>query len=388
MTSLVAAVHCGTSDPRFDRSADAGAGICDATCSCPAERPDNGIQCPRGSACIYDDTLCECDPSHGWVCHRACPPQPPAIGNTCSISLDCDYGDSACHCDGATWSCSGGTCATSWPMPNASLLLELYGGAPSGQTMLPNPPSYDVSPSAVVDRLTTLVWQREIDKGARDWTAAAAYCRDLGLLGFTDWRLPTRLELLSITDFTRAAPAIDPGAFPETPIGFYWTSSPRPGSDLAWSVDFESGTMYSGETSFAIFARCVRSDAALRADAGHACYIIDAATVYDVQTHLTWQRRYDPTSYTFPDGQAHCASLDLGGGGWRVPTIKELQTVVDDRRVDPAIDLSVFPSTAGQVFWSSSVALAPESFGWYVDFFSGYTFAYEQSNANHVRCVR
>jgi hypothetical protein len=54
----------------------------------------------------------------------------------------------------------------------------------------------------------------------------------IGMCGKTDWRLPTRMELLNIVDNGRPAPAIDPTFFPNTGFAeraygesLYWTST-------------------------------------------------------------------------------------------------------------------------------------------------------------------
>jgi hypothetical protein len=117
----------------------------------------------------------------------------------------------------------------------------------------------------------------------------------------------------------------------------------------------------------------------------------DNGTVYDSKSKLTWQQTVSPTTYTWAEAKTYCAGVgaSLGGTGWRVPTIKELLSIVDVSQRLPAIDQSVFPSTPPESFWSSSPLAGSSGFAWYVLFTGGYAvgnggtlFSY------YVRCVR
>lgn len=69
------------------------------------------------------------------------------------------------------------------------------------------------------------------------------------LCGLTNWRLPTKEELLGIVDRTVASGAtVDANWFPNTQTYDYWTSSPQ-NSDYAWGVNFIYGIESSGARS-------------------------------------------------------------------------------------------------------------------------------------------
>jgi hypothetical protein len=111
--------------------------------------------------------------------------------------------------------------------------------------------------------------------------------------------------------------------------------------------------------------------------------------VYDTKTKLTWQQTVTPTTYAFSDATNYCASLgaSLSGAGWRIPTIKELQTIVDYSQTSgPWIDRTAFPSTPVHYFWSST-AESGTTTHWVLDFSVGNITLPGMSTSNNVRCV-
>ncbi|CAK0750035.1 exported hypothetical protein [Gammaproteobacteria bacterium] len=46
-----------------------------------------------------------------------------------------------------------------------------------------------------------------------------------GLCGYHDWRMPTRMELLSIVNYAAVNPSIDLDYFPDTPASGFWSAS-------------------------------------------------------------------------------------------------------------------------------------------------------------------
>jgi hypothetical protein len=136
-------------------------------------------------------------------------------------------------------------------------------------------------------------------------------------------------------------------------------------------------------------AACMLSSHA-RSDAPADQYEMTADTVTDRKTGLTWQRMVDTTAkYDLEAAKGYCEQLTLSGGGWRVPALKELLTLVDPTRVKPAIDPTAFPSTPSDLFVTASERVGGFRAGqWRVDFGSGGPASGVATLPSWVRCVR
>ena len=120
---------------------------------------------------------------------------------------------------------------------------------------------FETRDDIVLDRRTGLMWsRRNIAKERKCWADAKKASEECRLDGYSDWRLPTIRELLSIVDYERHKPAIDTTVF-ECESDWYWSSTPyapSPGG-YAWLVYFYDG--YAGwnpQDSYG-FVRAVRA---------------------------------------------------------------------------------------------------------------------------------
>lgn len=88
---------------------------------------------------------------------------------------------------------------------------------------------------------------------------AESYCGSRGATIGGKWRLPTRIELVSLIDFTRA-PAIDP-LFLQAAQRFWTASAYRPYNPKLglqyWTVDFASGVVRPSTATLPCYALCV-----------------------------------------------------------------------------------------------------------------------------------
>jgi hypothetical protein len=245
-------------------------------------------------------------------------------------------------------------------------------------------PAYDPSLDGltVTDLNTGLMWQRADDRVSRDWDHAVACCEDLNLGGYSDWRLPSLMDLVSVVDHGRYAPAIDP----------LFSSQ----SDMYWSnpiacVDFYYGYNNNLTGDHYFYVRCVRDGEAPRA----ALVDNGDGTVTDGSTGLGWQQADDSQTYTWQEALSYCENLDFAEqSDWRLPNIRELRSIVVLSSTNPAID-PVFGVNAldnWYWYWSGTTCTYAASDAWSVDFSYGCAKHYgtksDMIRKNHVRCVR
>jgi hypothetical protein len=309
------------------------------------------------------------------------------FGLPCTTNQDCPS-DAIC-CDGSDPSCD-----------NTRL--------PSGDSR--NPGEFVVSADSlsVTDAITGLVWQRD-SLGARagcsndlncSGTEAQAYCASLVLGGISGWHSPRWMELLTLLNITPEMLSIDQQAFPNG-SQILWTSSVfagGPGIDLY--IDFSEATTSYCSNDSPSSVRCVR---------GARCYptvrfaVLDGGLVRDTLTELVWQQQGSSTMMTWADAQSYCSSLVSGGSGFRLPTLRELNSLVDlTLTSEPAIDNTAFPNAGPRAYWTSSPYNGRYPVGSstnvrYGDFAFRYSNSCESSGSQNwtevtdkllVRCVR
>jgi len=121
-----------------------------------------------------------------------------------------------------------------------------------------------------------------------------------------------------------------------------------------------------------------------RANAPAGRYTIVGDTALDNKTHLTWQRTVSAATYTWSGAKQLCVTA-----GWRLPTRLELQSIVDIRQYNPAIDREAFPNTPSENFWSASSDASYSGYAWSVEFYNGASGGGPVAGYSYrVRCVR
>lgn len=236
-----------------------------------------------------------------------------------------------------------------------------------------NPPSYtDNGDGTITDKVTGLMWQK-VDNGESTWENAVARVGSVPTGGYTDWRLPTPTELFSILNFNNGNPAaLNTTFFPSNPAGAaeYWWSSDIYGADATkiWCVNSGAGmgpkpkaeTVSAGGT-LRYHARYVRG---AKPTNGHNYQNNLDGTVTDLDAGLMWTQ-VPASARNWNAALSYAEGLTLEGySDWRLPNIKELQSLVDFTLATATtangalapVNRVLFPSatTPATAYWSST----------------------------------
>lgn len=126
----------------------------------------------------------------------------------------------------------------------------------------------------------------------------------------------------------------------------------------------------------------------------------NGSVVRHLATNLEWKRCAVGRTW---DG-AQCTGSSLGltwpealqfaeaaGDGWRLPNVKELNSILEDCRTGPRINIVVFPGTPFSFHWTSSpdvIGVPENDLVWIISFDNGGVVRQANSASNRARLVR
>jgi hypothetical protein len=135
-------------------------------------------------------------------------------------------------------------------------------------------------------------------------------------------------------------------------------------------TDHKNGTVTDNETKL-MWRKCVQGYS------GDQCSIGSGSTGNGIK--LDWKEALD-----------YAGSQDFAGyTDWRLPNVKELESLVIQNCYEPAINEALFPNTleSGLYFWTSSPQVE-RGYAWYVNFSKGHTAPYNRGFFRRMRFVR
>lgn len=261
------------------------------------------------------------------------------------------------------------------------------------------PPSFtDNGDGTVTDENTGLMWQAT-DGGEMTWSNALTYAVDSELAGHNDWRLPNSHELFSILDHGTNNPAMDTSYFPlASPAAQYWWASENRAddSDRSWAANVGGGigphphneTLSAGGDK-RFHARLVRGASDPVDAAPHTLIDQGDGTILDQNTGLIWQKIETANPTIWEAALSYAETLELAGhDDWRLPNIKELQSINDESRVNPSLDTAIFPNAQAERYWTSTSQNNQSHRAWFVDFRYGIVSQEDKTSPLNLLVVR
>ena len=114
-----------------------------------------------------------------------------------------------------------------------------------------------------------------------------------------------------------------------------------------------------------------------------------ASSKLDDKTGLIWQDNQNmQQEFSYEKAKTYCENLKVDGyTDWRLPTLKELATILDLRIDRPALKPG-FNIRLSERFWTATPNAAKPKEAWVISFSYGEIESYPVRREYNVRCVR
>ena len=239
---------------------------------------------------------------------------------------------------------------------------------------------FEVLDRVVKDRFTGAIWSGDANPAQfpLTWHEAQKYVaamRARRVNGYGDWRLPSRALLFSLISHQHVNPALAPGhPFENVFPGYYWTADGcRRLADQAWYLHLGGGRIHRGmkQGSYMVWPVCPSdAETADPARSGRQRFSVDDGCVRDARTGLTWFQDANPAGrrLTWQEALAAVAALNHrraeGYNDWRLPNIRELESLVDLASHSPALGGDHPFVHIRDGYWSSTTSVYESRYAW------------------------
>jgi hypothetical protein len=251
------------------------------------------------------------------------------------------------------------------------------------------------SNGTVTDTVTGLMWQ-QTDGGEMTFESAVTYTENLVLGGYDDWRLPTSLEAYTIMNHQNNNPAVDINYFTKTGAEYWWTADKQKNdANKIWVTNagggignhLKSETISAGGSK-SYHARAVRNTYP-KVQIAERFLKFNNDVVIDQLTNLMWHVKPSATALDWESALTNAESASVGGyTDWRLPNIKELQSLQDINLLQPCVNTTVFPAIGIKKYWSSTTLASQPTKAWYFDTNFGITTQDIKTNQFYTMLVR
>ncbi len=252
--------------------------------------------------------------------------------------------------------------------------------AASGQEAAPKPSDhakrFEVRSDTIIDTVTGLCWSGNANPFDFPYTWGEAFDLIAGMNrskthGRDDWRLPSRRELFSIISHRLINPSLPQGhPFRGVFHGYYWTATPCARlPDQAWYVHLGGARVYRGMCKGAYLVWPVAGPRPQRAPQANRFRVGDRM-VEDRWTGLWWTltARTGAARLAWEDALRAPAALNRkhhgGRTDWRLPNIRELESLVDLARHSPALPAEHPFQDAQDGYWSATTSAYETRYAW------------------------
>ena len=254
-----------------------------------------------------------------------------------------------------------------------------------------NPMSFTISDDdkIIIDNNTGLMWERHLNwkwektvppKGEwrpqdvfgykdgepkrRPYHEGVQYCKQLRLGGYDDWRMANMKEGQTIAHYAAARPAIHMKYFKDVHAGLpkygdrgkggMWAGPIGPDhNNSGWHLGFIDGHFMGYPRGGYKTTRCVRAD-------NNGGYFLPElvengdGTVSETVAKLMWVQKVESEMLDWEESLQYCEDLNYAGHkDWKLPSNKEITSIVDLRKQKPALDVSIFPDTDYKAYYWS-----------------------------------
>ncbi|MFZ4401302.1 MAG: DUF1566 domain-containing protein [Bacteroidales bacterium] len=247
----------------------------------------------------------------------------------------------------------------------------------------------------ITDNNTGLMWQK-VDGGEMTFENAVTYCNNLVIGIYSDWRLPNAIELFSINNHGKLNPAIDTVYFTKTLAEYWWTNQKRADDTTKiWAVNSGGGigahpkseTVSAGGTK-KFHVRAVRDVISTTFNVSH---FIDNGngTITDNYTGLVWQKSKATNTMTWEQALSYADTFSLAGkSDWRLPNIKELQSLNNVNKHHQSFDVDYFTNIVSGNYWSSTTMYNTVTKAWDINVDYGIVSYNDKTLSENVLLVR